>query len=60
MTLKQLTAVFSNETIVDISTPANEKIFRGRIKESRDVDKANYDVTWCEIHDNVLEVVVEK
>ncbi len=62
MTLHDLTRKFSNNTVIEIST---EKVilYKGRIFEySSKIDKKylGYNVTWCEINDNTLRILIEE
>lgn len=58
MMLKELTSVFSNDTRIRIEN-INGKMFKGRLGESQKVDKSNLEVTWCEIQDGILVILVE-
>lgn len=58
MTLRDLISVFSNNTKLQINN--NDRIlFKGKIGESRKVDKSNLEIVWCEIKDDVLLIEVE-
>lgn len=62
MTLHDLTSKFSNNTTIQISTE-KDILYIGRIFEySSKIDKKylGYNVTWCEIEDNILYVWIEE
>lgn len=59
MTLKNLISVFSNDTKIRIEN-YNDTLFEGSISESREIDKSNLDVVWCEIKDNILIIQIEQ
>lgn len=58
MTLKQMIAVFSNDTKIHIEN-INKVLYEGRIGESQKLIQSNLTVSWCEIRDNILIVQVE-
>ena len=59
ITLKNLISIFSNDTKIRIEN-YNDTLFEGPISKSKEIDKSNLEVVWCEIKDNILIIQIEQ
>lgn len=59
MTLKNLISIFSNDTKIRIEN-YNDTLFEGPISKSKEIDKSNLEVVWCEIKDDILIIQIEQ